>query len=115
VLAAFVALGLAFPCIFIVATIPSLATGNKDLVLIMMGLGMGLPALAMIVFATWTSNANNLYSTSLTLASVFTRYEKWKITVVAGVLGTILAAMGVMAYFVDFLVFLGVCIPPIAG
>lgn len=115
VLAAFIALGVAFPGIFLVATIPSLAIGNKDLVLIMMGLGMGVPALAMIVFATWTSNANNLYSTSLTLASVFTRYEKWKITVAAGLLGTVLAAMGVMTYFVDFLVFLGICIPPIAG
>ncbi|MBW7835332.1 MAG: cytosine permease [Sphingomonadales bacterium] len=115
IVAAFIALGIAFPGIFLVATIPSLAIGNKDLVAIMMGLGMGVPALAMIIFATWTSNANNLYSTSLTLATIFTRYEKWKITVAAGLLGTVLAALGIMDYFVNFLLFLGICIPPIAG
>jgi cytosine permease len=115
IVAAFIALGIAFPGIFLVATIPSLAIGDKDLVAIMMGLGMGVPALAMIIFATWTSNANNLYSTSLTLATIFTRYEKWKITVAAGLLGTILAALGIMDYFVNFLLFLGICIPPIAG
>ena len=115
VVAALIALGIAFPCIFLVATIPSLAVGDKDLVMIMMSLGMGVPALAMIIFATWTSNANNLYSTSLTLATIFTRYAKWKITVTAGLLGTIVAALGVMDYFVNFLLFLGICIPPIAG
>lgn len=115
VLAALIALGVAFPCIFVVAAIPSLAIGEKDLVVIMMGLGMGVPALAMIIFATWTSNANNLYSTSLTLAAVFTSWEKWKLTVVAGLLGTVLATLGVMNHFSDFLLLLGVCIPPIAG
>ncbi|RMF07997.1 MAG: cytosine permease [Alphaproteobacteria bacterium] len=115
VIAAFISLGIAFPGIFLVATIPSLATGQNDLVVIMMGLGLGVPALAMIIFATWTSNANNLYSTSLTLATVLPRIAKWKITIAAGLMGTVLAALGVMDYFVDFLLFLGICIPPIAG
>src|SRR5690606_23099716 len=66
VFAAFVSLGVAFPAVFFVAALPSLATGELDLVVVMMALGLGFPALAMIVFATWTTNANNLYSTSLT-------------------------------------------------
>ena len=113
--AAFAALGIAFPCIFLVAMIPSVAVGEQNLVAIMMGLGMGVPALAMIVFATWTTNANNLYSTSLTLATVFDGVRKWKITVAAGIAGTVLATVGVIEYFTTFLLFLGVAIPPVAG
>jgi len=115
VFAAFVSLGVAFPAVFFVAALPSLATGELDLVVVMMALGLGFPALAMIVFATWTTNANNLYSTSLTLATLFTRHAKWKITIAAGLLGTLIAALDVMHYFVEFLLFLGICIPPIAG
>lgn len=115
IIAIMISLGLAFPLIFVVAAIPSLATGESDLVLIMMQLGMGLPALAMIVFATWTSNANNLYSTSLVLTTIFTGTPKWMLTIIAGLLCTVLAAMGIMEYFIPFLLFLGITIPPIAG
>ena len=115
VAAAAVSLGLVFPAVFFSAMIPSLATGQKDLILIMMGLGMGLPALVLIIFATWSTNSHNLYATSLTLSSIFPRYPKWKITIAAGIIGTILAALGIMDYFIDFLLFLGITIPPIAG
>jgi cytosine permease len=115
VAAAGISLGIVFPAVFFSAMIPSLATGEKDLILIMMGLGIGLPALVLIIFATWSTNSHNLYATSLTLSSIFPRYRKWKITIVAGVIGTILAALGIMDYFISFLLFLGITIPPIAG
>jgi cytosine permease len=115
VAAAAVSLGIVFPAVFFSAMIPSLATGQKDLILIMMGLGMGLPALVLIIFATWSTNSHNLYATSLTLSSIFPSFPKWKITIAAGIIGTILAALGIMDYFIDFLLFLGITIPPIAG
>jgi cytosine permease len=115
VLAVIISLGVALPLILSVSAIPSLATGNGELVEIMMRLGMGLPALLMIVFATWTSNANNLYSTSLGLATIFTRTAKWKLTVIAGVICTGVAVSGITSYFIPFLLALGVAVPPIAG
>ena len=115
VFAVVVALALGLPLILGAAAIPSLATKQADLVEIMLKLGLGLPALFVIVFATWTSNANNLYSMSLGLAAIFERAAKWKLTVAAGFIGTLVAVAGITDIFLPFLLVLGVAIPPIAG
>lgn len=113
--AAAISLGVIFPAVFYCAMIPSLATGKNDLVLIMISLGIGLPALALLIFATWSTNSHNLYSTSLTLASLFPSIQKWKLTVAAGITGTAIAAAGITDHFIGFLLLLGTCIPAIAG
>lgn len=95
--------------------IPALATGEKDLIVTMSLLGLGLPALAVLLLATWTTNVNNLYSASLGFAQVLPRWRDWLITLVAGLAGTALAVVIGMEHFVSFLVFLAVAIPPIAG
>ena len=108
-------LGISLPLILAASAIPSLATGEADLVRIMVQLGVGSPALMVIVFATWTSNANNLYSTSLSLAALVEKISKWKLTILAGIAGTLVAVGGITEYFIPFLLLLGVAIPPIAG
>ena len=115
VLAIVLSLGVGLPCILAAAAVPSLATQEADLVRIMLGLGLGLPALCVIVFATWTSNANNLYSMSLGLATIFDGIDKWRLTVAAGVAGTLVAMAGVTEIFIPFLLTLGIGIPPVAG
>ena len=115
VLAIVLSLGLGLPGILAAAAIPSLATQEADLVRIMLGLGLGVPALCVIVFATWTSNANNLYSMSLGLAAVFERVGKGSLTVAAGIGGTLVAIAGVTEVFIPFLLTLGIAIPPVAG
>ena len=115
VLAVVVALGIGLPFVLGASAVPSVAANEDDLVAIMVKLGLGVPALFVVVFATWTSNANNLYSTSLGLATVFECVAKWKITVAAGVVGTLVATAGVTDYFMPFLLTLGVAIPPVAG
>ena len=115
VLAIILSLGIGLPFILGASAVPSIAAGEANLVAIMVQLGFGIPALFVIVFATWTSNANNLYSTSLGLAAVIERTAKWKITVAAGVVGTLVAVAGITQYFMPFLLVLGVAIPPVAG
>ena len=95
--------------------VPALATGEKDLIVTMSMLGLGLPALAVLLLATWTTNVNNLYSASLGFAQVLPRWRDWLLTLVAGLVGTALAVVIGMEHFVSFLVFLAVAIPPIAG
>ncbi len=114
-LAAALSLAVVFPAVFYCAMIPSLATGKHDLVLIMIGLGIGLPALILLVFATWSTNSHNLYSTSLTLASLLPGVSKWKLTIAAGTIGTCVAATGMANHFTAFLILLGTTIPGIAG
>ena len=101
--------------VLFMAGVPALATGEKDLIIAMSMLGLGLPALAVLLLATWTTNVNNLYSASLGFAQVLSRWRDWLVTLVAGLAGTALAVVIGMEHFIDFLVFLAVAIPPIAG
>ena len=107
--------GLAVPFVLVTVSIPSIITGEKDLLLIMLSLGLGVSALLALIITAWTTNAGNLYSSSLVLATIFQAAEKWKICVVAGLIGTAFAVSGITDLFLPFLVLLGVSIPPIAG
>ena len=108
-------LAIGFPLVFLAAAIPTIVTGEKDIMKIMIGLGIALPALFTLLFSTWTTNTANLYSTSMTLSTVFTRIKEWKITLAAAVLGTGLALLGIMEHFIPFLLLLGITTPPIGG
>lgn len=112
---ALIAYGIGFPSILILAAIPSIVTGERDYVGIMVALGLGIPAFVAVVFAAWTTDAYNLYAGSLTLATVFTRPPRWLLTVVAGAVGTSFGLLGLSERVVPFLVLLSVGVPPVAG
>ncbi len=111
----FVSYGIGAPVILLSAAIPSLVTGEADLMKIFLGLGLGLPALFVLIFSTWTSNAANLYSSGLSLAATFRLIKPWKLTLIAGVLGTGVALSGIIEVFIPFLITLGVFMPPVAA
>ncbi len=107
--------GIGVPVILLSAAIPSLVTGQSDLMKIFLSLGLGIPALFVLIFSTWTSNAANVYGSGLSLAATFKTTKPWKLTVAAGVLGTLVALSGIIHIFIPFLVTLGVFIPPVAA
>ncbi len=74
-------------------------------------------AVITIILAAWTTNDNNLYSGALSLNAMFPKVKKWIITVISGVIGTILALAGIntAAGFTAFLGILAIFIPPAAG
>jgi len=91
------------------------AVGEWDAVKIMIGLGWGLIAIIVLVLAQWTTNDNNLYSASLNLSVIFRTWPKWKLTLIAGALGIIIALSGIYGKFVQWLMILSATIPPIGG
>lgn len=105
----------ATPLLMFTAAVPSLAMGETDIMRIIVGFGLGVPALLVLILSTWTINAANLYSASLSLTATFPRVAQWKFTLVAGALGSALAVAGIINAFVSFLLLLGVIIPPIAA
>ena len=111
----FLSYGLGFPLVLLLAGLPVLVSADTDLISSMTSLGLGIPALVVMVFATWTTNINNLYSASLSMARILPKVRDWVITLVSGVIGTVLALAGIMDHFVDFLILLGIIVPPIAG
>lgn len=92
----------------------SLTTGIADLPKAMLRLGMGFPALLVLILAQWTTNDNNLYTSSLGLSNIFT-VKKSTITLIIGIVGSILGGLGVAKYFVSWLSILGIGVPPMAG
>lgn len=80
--------------------------------------GLGVFAAFVLIVSTWTTNDNNLYSSVLGITNALGDHMKmprWVLTLVVGVISTLLGAMGIMNYFTDFLNLLGVLIPPISG
>ncbi len=104
-----------FPLILIMAGLPGLMTGEKDLIVSMYQSGLGVPALIMMIFASLTTNISNLYSCSLGFAQVVPRAKSWQITVFSGIAGSLFALSGIMEHLIEFLILLGILIPPVAG
>lgn len=100
--------------IIIAGFLTTLTTGIGDLPKAMLALGLGFPALLILIMAQWTTNDNNLYTSSLGMANIF-NMKKSKLVLIIGITGSILGGLGVADYFVNWLSLLGIGVPPMAG
>lgn len=103
------------PVVMLVGASMAQVTGTWDIVDIMIRLGWGLIAFIVLMLAQWTSNDNNLYCSALGFAVIFRKFKKWHLTVISGVLGIVLALLGIYDSFTSWLIVLGVLIPPMGG
>jgi cytosine permease len=111
----FVGNGLGAAGALILSMLPALAFGEIDPMKYMAILGMVGVAFAVLVVSTWTINAVNLYSTGLVTSTAFRRVSYGRLVVTSGIVGTIFAVIGVADRLIDFLVILGLVVPPIAA
>ncbi|MBJ7498309.1 MAG: cytosine permease [Sphingopyxis sp.] len=103
------------PVIMLVSALIALATGQTDIMMLVVAMGFGVPALAMLVLSVWTINALNLYSAGLSMAATFPRLKQGVIIIVGGAIGCLFALLGIINGFIPFLIALGLIIPPIAA
>ena len=106
---------IAYPLLYWAGATPSGISGKASLLGAMAVFGAVLPAALLLIFATVTGNAGNMFQGTLVVSTLFTRFPKWRITVALGVLATIVGSMDIMAWFIPFLLFLGIATPPVAG
>ncbi len=99
----------------LLAMIPALAFGVLDPMRHFAAVGAGFAAFLALVFATWTTNGVNLYSTGLVAGSALRKLRYGPITLASSVVGTALALWGVADRLTDFLIVLGLVVPPVAG
>lgn len=101
----------------LVGSILSIVTGQYDISLVLAAVGVPALGLVALVLATWTTNVTNAYSGGLAVSNLLGLGEdKFKISCsVAGLVGTVLAAVGLLSRFEFFLNILSALIPPIAG
>jgi cytosine permease len=109
------ALVIGFPIILLAGAIPSLMTGEIDIMKIMISLSLTIPAFIILVFSTWTTNTSNLYSTQLILSTIFRKQKIATLGIIASAIGTLIAVIGIATHFIDLLSILSVLIPPISA
>ena len=113
--AAMLSYGIGMPSVLLLVGMTAIATGEKDLVLIMANLGLGLTAVIFLVLVAWTTNAGNLYSGALFLSAILRNIRHRALIIGGGIVGTGIASLGITDYFIPFLVGLSITVPPIAG
>jgi cytosine permease len=97
------------------AVVLATATGTGDAVQVFLRLGMGTSALLILILAQWTTNDSNLYSSALGFSVVFPSVPKWQLSIVAGLIGTALAVLGIYGRLIPFLSVLTALIVPLSG
>lgn len=106
-----------FP-LFLVGGIMSMGTGNSDIVQVMQELGFPAWGFVVLWVATWTSQLVSNYTGGLVLCNMLSLTDansRKRMTLLFAVIGIILALLGIMDQFVNFLYTLAVVVPVIAG
>lgn len=99
----------------VLAMLPALAFGEQDPMKYMAVLNLVAIAFTILVLSTWSVNAVNLYSTGLVAATALPSAGYGLLVIATGLVGTVLALIGFADRFLDFLVILGLVVPPIAA
>ncbi|MBU9846370.1 cytosine permease [Rahnella ecdela] len=114
-IAAVAAFLVAYPLLYWAGAMPSALSGQGSLLGAMAVFGAVLPAAMLLIFACITGNAGNMFQGTLVVSTLLSRFLKWQITLALGVLSAIVGSMDIMAWFIPFLLFLGIATPPVAG
>ncbi|BCU81496.1 hypothetical protein JIR001_12790 [Polycladomyces abyssicola] len=91
------------------------ATSSSNILHIFVSMGFGISAIIVLILAQWTTNHNNLYSAALGFSVIFSRVPKYVLTIIAGLIGTVLAYLDIFNHFITFLIYLTAFIAPIGG
>jgi len=100
-----------------IGAILAITQNTYDIVEIFSSLGFPFFAMTILILATWTSNVMNIYSSGLAFTNLFNLKVSYrsKVTLICGLAGIALAALGIINHFMNFINLLTITITPIAG
>jgi cytosine permease len=103
--------------VLFIGAICSVVAGQYDISQVLSALGLPAIGLVGLILATWTTNVTNAYSGGIAVSNVLGLGEgRFKTTTaIAGALGTLLGAAGIMDRFQAFLGIMTSFVPPVAG
>ncbi|MCZ2836925.1 cytosine permease [Modestobacter sp. VKM Ac-2985] len=93
----------------------AVAFGEGDFVLVLYQLGLVGWGLVFLVANLWTTNDNTAYNFGVAGAEIANSQSKKPFVVGGVVLGTLLAVTGIYDNLIDYLVWLGILVPPLGG
>ncbi|MGF6376598.1 cytosine permease [Clostridiales Family XIII bacterium PM5-7] len=90
---------------------------NYDISMVLIAVGIPVLGVLSLILSTWTTNSTNAYSSGLNLVMTFNLPDnrRREVTMIAGVIGTILGAVGILNHIEGFLSFLSFLVCPIGG
>ncbi|MQA35205.1 cytosine permease [Modestobacter roseus] len=95
--------------------IGALSFGEGDFVLVLYQLGLVGWGLVFLVANLWTTNDNTAYNFGVAGAELANSRSKKPFVVGGVVLGTLLAVTGIYDNLIEYLVWLGILVPPLGG
>ena len=103
--------------VLLIGGILAICTGSYDISVFLSTVGLPFIGLVALVLATWTTNVSNAYSGGLSLSVLLGQDEKKSqiTTAIAGIVGTILAAIGILNSIQGFLSLLSAIVPALMG
>lgn len=110
-----IGLGICGPFMLLIGIVGMLVYGQYDIAYILKEQGLLSMAFIGLFANIWSTAQGNAYSSSLNLASIFTKIKREKLLVIFGVIGTIIGLFGLYQYFGAWLSFLATAFPPMAG
>ena len=92
-------------------------SGEYDISLVLIQVGLPVIGILSIILSTWTTNSSNIYSGGLDVVMAFNLPDnrRREVTVVAGIIGTLLGAFGILDHIESFLSFLAFLVCPVGG
>ena len=103
--------------ILLIGAVLAICAGTYDISVVLSSSGLPLVGLIALILATWTTNVSNAYSGGLSLSVLLGHDEKKSqiTTAIAGIVGTVLAAAGILNSIQGFLSLLSAIVPALIG
>ncbi len=97
--------------IFFIGAIATIVSGKEDITETLLALSMGMVAMVLVMFATWTTNPCNTYSASLSVSNI-TGWNRVTSVIIMGIVGIGFALWGILEHMAYFLEVVGFTLAP---
>ena len=101
--------------IMVIGGLAALALHRTEMLDLMLAMGLGAGAFAIVIGGSWLLNALNLYSAALSVDAAVPRLKRSTTTLLCGALGTLAAFLNILDHFLAFLFYLSIVFVPVAS
>jgi cytosine permease len=101
--------------VMLIGGLAALALHRTEMLDLMLAMGLGSAAFAIVIGSSWLLNALNLYSAALSVGAAIPRLSRSATTVICGLIGTLAAFLEILDHFLSFLFYLSIVFVPVAS